>query len=530
MEMEIEKKATKQSKKATTEESSESSESVEQQQHDKKPSKKSSKKSTPVKESKKAKHAAKGDEKKKSKKKKSDTPSKKKEIKDSDDDDGEEETAAVSAEEGSAKKKRKAPSTASDKEKSSDPSSVENVALDIKKLGIAFDMEQLAKMKRKHPKDYETLINMLRGKKTKGLVYAFNTKTPLGRMFYYYRPDREFKNVRASYNLVKLVKHHKEKELNIAAYQSEMSEKQRKTAFDAMGVASLVEASTLSPAKWLYGLVETNIIEKQQDQPLSTQPAESILYHDHVNRETHWLCSTSGKPIFSQVILTRTRTVTENNINNELLALKNKRKDISHFLDKHDCVRSSHVVMSDGSLKNRPSDIVASKPKKKKSSKKHDELKPEKAKKKSTASPRKKKSSNDTMEVEKPKKPQKPMAAALLEKAAFLPPEQQSLLKEILAASSSSSSSSEVEEKVKVADKSSGSSSTSSSSSSCEESEEAQPPTKKRKLSEAPKATTPPVVNPVLTMKQKIEEVRQNKKLIDECMDPEIRDFRTMCS
>lgn len=468
-----------------------------------------------------------------------------------------EKTAAEPVVEKKNEKKRKA---VDDGDK--DPNSVTRVAADLNKLSIPFDVVKLAKVKRRHEKRYEELTEVMRSDSgtAKGLIFAYSVKTPVGRIFWYSPETRKFKPVRLENSLIKLTKYPKEALLNIADIQKSLSEKERKAALDCINAT---ESDIVKPETWLFALVETGIVEKDSDiPPLSTQASEAVLVHDIEKKQTYWMNSDMGKARFSLAVVTRTRTITENNLNNEIIAFSNKRKAICRLLEDLGCLTGTPVKMNDGTIKIRTSALATSKPdKKQKKSKKSKKIseeedededvdvltaeaeisEPEKKKKKtppqSQAEQKKKKRPTakkvklvvedeaeveESSEVENPKTKKRKIEPAIPQQSTVTLSGVKELMETDLELSSASSSST-----------------TTSTSKSDSDSESESLDDRKRRVMPEKEKIIPPYkssTNPNATsvaaslkFKHNIDEALRCKKILDGVADREIRDFRDTC-
>jgi len=404
------------------------------------------------------------------------------------------------------KKKRKAvPAELSEEEQVSkkatniDAAPLDKVLSELRKLCIPVDDSKLGKLKRQHAATYDELVELMGSPKTKGLIFTFSVKTPIGRIFWYVAKERKFFSLRNEHNLIKLVDYANEKSLNVVEIQKSLTDSQRKACLDCLKASE----SDLVPAeRWLYALIETGIIKREAEKPHSTQAAEAVLFHDDARKQTLWLGSTKAKEIFPLAIVTRARTITENNIEAELKNLYDKRKAISNFIESHDClVTATLVTLSEPLNKSRATELVPAKTAFD-IHKEHEE--PKKKAVKSAKPPAKKR------KTEKPSQAQ--VTSASSEEEAIKPKKP---VKKQRLPSSSSSSSSESED-----------------SQPCSKAEarlKAQLMKKHKgqiKSSTEPNATT---IAKSLEVKRNIDEALKHKKVIDDLADPEIRFFRTTC-
>lgn len=382
-------------------------------------------------------------------------------------------------------------------------------------LSIPFDESRLSKVKRHQEKRYLELVEVMSGLKTKGLIYAYSVRTPLGRLFWYSQPEREFKNVREEHNFIKLTGYTKEAELKMIDIQNGLSDNQRKAALDHLG---LTGSDIVLPETWLFALIEIGVIPREEEKPLSTQSTDAVLFHDTVKKQTYWLSSELGKARFRQVIVTHTRTITENNILNEIGSLSRKRKEIVQFLDDLNCTASTIHTMSDGSKRQRNSKIASSKPSR--TEKKKKELK----KKKLSSESEEEDVASAKMEVEKPAKPSSKSKSRAEPRTKKQKQEATELLMQqspLLAMRSSLSA------LLESSNSSSGSYSSASSSSSSDE-ESIEPPRKSKVSSSSKRPQDASSIAKSLQVKRDIEGSLKLKQVIEDALDPEIRAWRTL--
>jgi len=417
------------------------------------------------------------------------------------------------------KKKRKAEAIEGDEKKkgssAAETNGVEKVINELAKLSIPVDMTKLNRVKRHQPREYEELVTLMNGEKTKGIIYAYTVKTPIGRIFYYIHKEKRFRALRVENNLIKLVKYPKENTLNVAEIQKSLSDSQRKAALECIG---LHESDIVTPENWLYAMIETGVIEREPEKASSTLAVESVLLHDQAKKQTYWLGSAKAKELFPNAVVTRTRTITDSNVDNEITALYNKRREILKYVEGLACITiAGTVTLSEpppSASKPRSSEIASMKTGK-------DiflEHTPEKKKKTTPPTPKK--------VVEQQPKTKK-------QKVETPPPQR---LKATVASSE--------EDESESSDSYSSSSSSASESSSISEPEEKK--VKKRRnpeeslkamLKKKQKAGTLKVgtdpngttIAKSLEVKRNIEEALKHAKVIDDQMDPDIYFFRNNC-
>ena len=453
-----------------------------------------------------------------------------------------------------------------------EPNALEKVTEELTKLYVPFDSSKLGKLRRHDIKCYEELVEIMSEQKLKGLIYAYSVKTPVGRIFSYEPKERKFKSLHREHNLITLAKYTEEGLLSLTEIQKTLSDAQRKSLLEAVGITG---SDLVTPENWLYAFIEGGIIVHNTTKPLTTQSTGAILFHDVNKKQTFWLTSTKGKERFARAIVTRTRTIHDSNMENELTNLLAKRKEIIRFLEKNECLATATTTTTVSlSVENGNDTMIITttpippQPSKKKASR---ALAPDTTifddhgeRKKPTAPvptpSKKKKAAATTTPTPSKKKPEpKPRAKKqkiehVAEKEEEMPVRTQSKISQLmreklnaLAFSSEDDSDESLEEKKKKNDEeeegegSSGSSSSQSTSESSEDSEESIDRKKEAQLKAAvmkkqQKAGYKPNTDPNATsitksleVKRNLDEALKHKKVMDDLLEPEIRYFRTNC-
>lgn len=200
-------------------------------------------------------------------------------------------------------------------------------------LSIKVDEKALRTLKAQNEQDFNELAKMMTDPSEKGLIYQFSVKTPIGRMFWYSDQANAFKNVAMHHNVVRLTQYAKEASLNVDDCIKQLSDAQRKTVLQCLGVTE-TGADSLKTSQWLFALIETNVLERSNEKCDYKQCMEPYLLHDTMTKHSYWLGSKDGKAKLGRIVLSRTRAVTDKNIDSEYGALLKKRTEIIDFLKK----------------------------------------------------------------------------------------------------------------------------------------------------------------------------------------------------